>query len=50
MTQPAGTRDELHEKFGRAFFRQDLSAPYEVVTEDFVTSQKVQALAAPQRG
>ena len=32
------SRDELFKAFGRAFFRQDLDAMYEVVTEDFAYS------------
>lgn len=31
-------RDELFTAFGRAFFRQDLDAMYEVVTDDFTYS------------
>ena len=31
-------RDVLFKKFGRAFFKQDLDAMYEVVTEDFTYS------------
>ncbi len=35
MTPTAEQRDLLFKKFGRAFFKQDLDAMYEVVTEDF---------------
>lgn len=38
MTIEAAERDELFTAFGRAFFRQDLDAMYEVVTEDFAYS------------
>lgn len=38
MTPEADKRDELFTAFGRAFFRQDLDAMYEVVTEDFAYS------------
>lgn len=31
-------RDELFKKFGRAFFKQDLDAMYQVVTQDFTYS------------
>lgn len=34
-------RDELFKAFGRAFFRQDLDAMYQVVTEDFAYSIEV---------
>ena len=37
-TPDAATRDELFKAFGRAFFKQDLDAMYDVVTEDFVYS------------
>lgn len=38
MTPSVDERDELFTAFGRAFFRQDLDAMYEVVTEDFAYS------------
>ena len=38
MNPDVDTRDELFKAFGRAFFRQDLDAMYEVVTEDFTYS------------
>ena len=38
MTPTAEERDVLFKKFGRAFFKQDLDAMYEVVTEDFAYS------------
>lgn len=34
----AATRDDLFKAFGRAFFRQDLDAMYDVVTDDFTYS------------
>ena len=38
MTPTADERDALFKAFGRAFFKQDLDAMYEVVTEDFTYS------------
>ena len=38
MVPSIEARDELFKKFGRAFFKQDLDAMYEVVTEDFTYS------------
>lgn len=38
MNPTAEERDALFEAFARAFFRQDLDAMYEVVTEDFAYS------------
>lgn len=38
MQPTAAERDELFTAFGRAFFRQDLDAMYEVVTDDFTWS------------
>ena len=38
MNPTNSERDELFQAFGRAFFRQDLDALYEIVTEDFVYS------------
>lgn len=38
MSPTAEERDVLFKKFGRAFFKQDLDAMYEVVTEDFTYS------------
>jgi len=38
VTPDAATRDEVFKAFGRAFFRQDFDAMYEVVTEDFTYS------------
>lgn len=35
MTPSAAERDALFKAFGRAFFRQDMDAMFEVVTEDF---------------
>lgn len=32
----AAARDDLFKAFGRAFFKQDMDAFYDVVTEDFV--------------
>jgi len=38
MSPSAETRDTIFKAFGRAFFRQDLDAMYEVVTPDFTWS------------
>ena len=38
MSPSAEERDVLFKKFGRAFFKQDLDAMYEVVTDDFTYS------------
>jgi len=38
MTPANNTRDALFKAFGRAFFKQDLDALYEVVTSDFTWS------------
>ena len=38
MNPSTEARDVLFKKFGRAFFKQDLDAMYEVVTEDFTYS------------
>ena len=38
MTPTKSDRDLLFKKFGRAFFKQDLDAMYEVVTNDFTYS------------
>lgn len=38
MNPSTEERDALFKKFGRAFFKQDLDAMYEVVTEDFTYS------------
>ncbi len=38
MIPSAEDRDVLFKAFGRAFFKQDLDAMYEVVTEDFTYS------------
>ena len=38
MNPTAEERDALFKAFGRAFFRQDLDAMYQVVTEDFTYS------------
>ncbi len=38
MTPTAEERDALFKAFGRAFFKQDLDAMYQVVTEDFAYS------------
>ena len=38
MTPSAEERDALFKQFGRAFFKQDLDAMYQVVTEDFAYS------------
>lgn len=38
VTPTADERDVLFKAFGRAFFRQDLDAMYDVVTEDFTYS------------
>jgi ketosteroid isomerase-like protein len=35
MTPDAAQRDSIFRAFGRAFFKQDLDAMYEVVTPDF---------------
>ena len=36
MSLPADDRDALFKAFGRAFFRRDVDALYETVTDDFV--------------
>ena len=36
MTPTATERDTIFKAFGRAFFKQDLDAMYQVVTPDFV--------------
>ena len=38
MTPTAEERDALFKAFGRAFFKQDLDAMYQVVTQDFTYS------------
>ena len=38
MAQNNAERDLLFKQFGRAFFKQDLDALYDVVTEDFTYS------------
>ena len=38
MSPTAEERDALFKAFGRAFFKQDLDAMYQVVTEDFTYS------------
>ena len=38
MTPSAAERDTIFKAFGRAFFKQDLDAMYQVVTPDFVWS------------
>ncbi|MGI9329012.1 MAG: nuclear transport factor 2 family protein [Pseudomonadales bacterium] len=38
MNPMAEDRDDLFRRFGRAFFKQDLDAMYEVVTQDFTYS------------
>ena len=38
MNPSSESRDDLFKRFGRAFFKQDLDAMYEVVTEDFTYS------------
>jgi ketosteroid isomerase-like protein len=38
VTPDATERDALFKAFGRSFFRQDLDAMYDVVTEDFTYS------------
>ena len=38
MNPSTEERDALFKKFGRAFFKQDLDAMYEVVTEDYTYS------------
>ena len=38
MNPTAEERDALFKAFGRAFFKQDLDAMYQVVTEDFTYS------------
>ena len=38
MNPSAEERDVLFKQFGRAFFKKDLDAMYEVVTEDFTYS------------
>ena len=38
MSPSAEERDVLFKQFGRAFFKQDLDAMYEVVTDDFTYS------------
>jgi ketosteroid isomerase-like protein len=41
MTPTAEERDALFKAFGRAFFRQDLDAMYQAVTEDFTYSIQI---------
>ena len=41
MTPSAQDRDQLFRKFGRAFFKKDLDAMYQVVTQDFTWSIQV---------
>ena len=41
MPPSAEDRDALFRKFGRAFFKRDLDAMYEVITEDFAYSIQV---------
>ena len=41
MPPSAEDRDALFKKFGRAFFKKDLDAMYDVVTEDFAYSIQV---------
>ncbi len=41
MNPTAEERDALFKAFGRAFFRQDLDAMYELVTEDFTYSIQI---------
>ena len=41
MAPDAEERDALFKKFGRAFFKKDLDAMYQVVTEDFAWSIQV---------
>ncbi len=36
MSLPADERDALFKSFGRAFFKRDVDALYETVTDDFV--------------
>lgn len=38
MNPTSEARDQLFKQFGRAFFKQDLDAMYEVVTSDFTYS------------
>ena len=38
MVPNSEQRDAIFKKFGRAFFKQDLDAMYEVVTDDFTYS------------
>ncbi|MAD06307.1 MAG: hypothetical protein CMP86_02725 [Gammaproteobacteria bacterium] len=38
MTPTKSDRDLLFKKFGRAFFKRDLDAMHEVVTDDFTYS------------
>lgn len=38
MVPNEAERDALFKKFGRAFFKQDLDALYDVVTQDFTYS------------
>ncbi len=38
MSMPAEDRDVLFKNFARAFFKKDVNALYETVTEDFVWS------------
>ena len=41
MTPPPEDRDQIFKAFARAFFKKDLDAMYEVVTEDFAWSSMV---------
>ena len=45
MPPSAEDRDALFKRFGRAFFKKDLDAMYEVVTEDFVSDAHAANLA-----
>ena len=47
MTPTTAERDTIFKAFGRAFFKQDLDAMYQVVTPDFVWS--VQGGDAPRQ-
>lgn len=44
MTPTAAERDTIFKAFGRAFFKQDLDAMYQVVTPDFVWSVQGEAV------
>ncbi|HKU94258.1 MAG TPA: nuclear transport factor 2 family protein [Vineibacter sp.] len=47
MSPTTAERDTIFKAFGRAFFKQDLDAMYQVVTPDFVWS--VQGVDAPRQ-